>query len=52
MVYLTLKPSQTFFDYHIENKEKKFTEKEIFKELNKDCTKTKRRLFNWTRYND
>ena len=32
MICLTLKPSQSFFVYRIQSKEKNFTEKEIFKE--------------------
>ena len=32
MICLTLKPSQSFFVYCIESKEKKFTENELFKE--------------------
>ena len=32
MICLTLKPSQSFFVYHIQSKEKLFTEKEFFKE--------------------
>ena len=32
MICLTPKPSQSFFVYHIQRKEKKFTEKELFME--------------------
>ena len=32
MICLMPKPSQSFFVYHIRNKEKIFTEKELFKE--------------------
>ena len=47
MVCLTLKPNQSFFVYCIQSKEKKFTEKEVFKEKEewRIEQKMKRRLF-------
>ena len=30
MIYLTVKPNQSFFVYRIQSKEKKFKEKELF----------------------
>ena len=48
------KPSQSFFVNHIQNKEKIYTEKELYKEKWewRIKEKAKRKLFNCSRYGD
>ena len=54
MICLTPEPSQSFFVYRKQSKEKKFTEKELFKEKKEWRIEQKinRSRFNCSHYND